>query len=312
MAHLKFILPVTCFSFLVSVLYLVPLWHVGNAEQTSITSSDSIIKTLVKDATIALGGGNATKSLQNLNVVHQMLLESNKNSSSVMATELLINDAIEAIRGNDSSRAVVYLNLVQQQFGMPISTNESTQTKEKEIYAGISNSSSFLSYVNPTLGVTMQYPPDWTARQFEYSPGTNNTLVGFYSPSKTASELGNISGVSGHFVPYSDIFVFDSKNLTLDKIIEVKIKRLQNDTHSSIVESKPLTLKGGKPGYVIIYRTVAGGDELFQKIQAYTISGQKVYLISFTSQEASFPSYLPLAQKMINSFEAGNKSSIIK
>jgi PsbP-like protein len=303
MARLKFILPVTCFIGLVSVLYLVLLWQVGNAVQTSLTSSDSIIKTLVKDATIALGAGNATKSLQNLNVVHQMLLDSNTNSSSFMATELLINDAIEAIRGNDSSRAVVYLNLVQQQFGIPVSTNESAQTEEKEISAGISNSSNFLSYVNPTLGVTMQYPRDWTAHQYEYNPGANNTLVGFYSPSKTASELGNISGVSGHFVPYADIFVFDSKNMTLDKIIEGKIKRLQNDTHFSIIESKPIALKAGQPGYVIIYKTVAGGDELFQKIQAYTIRNNKVYLITFTSQEASFSSYLPTAQKMISSFE---------
>jgi eukaryotic-like serine/threonine-protein kinase len=127
--------------------------------------------------------------------------------------------------------------------------------------------------------------------------------VGFYSPSKTASELGNISGVSGHFVPYADIFVFDSKNMTLDKIIEGKIKRLQNDTHFSIIESKPIALKAGQPGYVIIYKTVAGGDELFQKIQAYTIRNNKVYLITFTSQEASFSSYLPTAQKMISSFE---------
>lgn len=303
MARLKFILPVTCFIGLVSVLYLVLLWQVGSAVQTSLTSFDSIIKTLVKDATIALGAGNATKSLQNLNVVHQMLLDSNTNSSSFMATELLINDAIEAIRGNDSSRAVVYLNLVQQQFGIPVSTNESAQTEEKEISAGISNSSNFLSYVNPTLGVTMQYPRDWTAHQYEYNPGANNTLVGFYSPSKTASELGNISGVSGHFVPYADIFVFDSKNMTLDKIIEGKIKRLQNDTHFSIIESKPIALKAGQPGYVIIYKTVAGGDELFQKIQAYTIRNNKVYLITFTSQEASFSSYLPTAQKMISSFE---------
>ena len=66
MVHLKLILPVTCFSCLVSVLYLVLLWQVGNAEQTSLTSSDSIIKTLVEDATSALSSGNTTKTLQNL------------------------------------------------------------------------------------------------------------------------------------------------------------------------------------------------------------------------------------------------------
>ena len=269
-------------------------------------SNDSVINTLVNDAASALNSGNTTKTLQNLDVVHRILSDSNKNSSSVMATELLVNDAIEAARGNDSSRAVVYLNLVQQQLGIQSQspTSEVTPTKKQPSSLISSNSSSsFLTYSNPVLGVTMQYPNDWKVRQFEFNPEANNTLVGFYSPSKTASELGNISGVSGHFVPYSDIFVFDSKNMSLDKIIGGKIKRLQNDTHFSIIESKPVMLKGGQPGFVIIYRTVAGEDELFQKIQAYAIKRNKVYLITFTSQDASFSSYLPTVQKMINTFE---------
>lgn len=305
MPHLKLILSIICFSCLVSILFLILQSQVGYAEQTSLTSSDPIIKTLVKDAASALSGGNTTKTLQNLNVVNQMLLDSKTNSSSIMAMKLLINDAIESIRGNDSSRAVVYLNLVQQQFGIPMSTIENAQTQEQEIPAAVSNSSSFLSYDNPILGIKLQYPNDWTVRQYEYNPDANNTVAGFYSPSKTASELGNLSGVSGHFVPYSDIFVFDSKNMTLDKIIEGKIKRLQNDTHFTILESKPITLKTGQPGYVIVYRTVTGGDELFRKIQTYTIYGNKAYLISFTSQDASFSSYLPTVQKMISSFEIG-------
>ena len=118
MHHLKFILAITCFSFLVSLWCLFSSSQVGNAQQTSLISHDSVINTLVNDAASALNRGNTTKTLQNLNVVHRILLDSNKNSSSVMATELLINDVIEAVRGNDSSRALVYLNLVRQQLGI--------------------------------------------------------------------------------------------------------------------------------------------------------------------------------------------------
>ena len=205
MHHLKFILAITCFSFLVSLWCLYSSSQVGNAQQTTSISHDSVINTLVNDAASALSRGNTTKTLQNLNVVHRILLDSNKNSSSVMATELLINDAIEAVRGNDSSRAVVYLNLVRQQLGIqsqsPTSEVTPTEKQPSPLISSNSNSnSSFLTYSNPVLGVTMQYPNDWTVRQFEFNPEANNTLVGFYSPSKTASELGNISGVSGHFV----------------------------------------------------------------------------------------------------------------
>ena len=144
-----------------------------------------------------------------------------------MATELLINDAIELSVETTQAEPVVYLNLVRQQLGIqsqsPISEVTPTEKQPSSLINSNSNSnSSFLTYSNPVSGVTMQYPNDWTVRQFEFNPEANNTLVGFYSPSKTASELGNISGVSGHFVPYSDIFVFDSKNMSLDKIIGIR------------------------------------------------------------------------------------------
>ena len=277
------------------------------AQQFSVVSSTPVIKVLISDAIKALERGNTTKTLQNLNVTSQMITESNDTSSSNQAIKLLLHDAIGAIQSRETSRALVYLNLVGQQFGIQ-------QQKSESLDAGTnvtSNSTNpdFLTYEHPILGTTMQYPHDWSVRHYEYIPAANNTLVGFYSPSKTASELGNISGVSGHFVPYSDIFVFDSQNLTLDEIMTERLNRLQNDTHFSGIESKPLALNDGQPAQFLIYRTIAGGDELFKKMQVYTIYGSKVYLISFTSQDASFPSYMPTIQKMIKTFEIKSKNT---
>jgi hypothetical protein len=277
------------------------------AQQFSPGSSTPMIKVLVSDALKALDVGNTTKTIQNLNVVSKMITEINDNSSSNQAIKLLLHDAIGSVQSGDTSRALIYLNLVGQQFGIQ-------QPKSEPIDAGAnvtSNSSSqdFLTYEHPILGTTIQYPHDWKVRQYEYDPSENNTLVGFYSPSKTASELGNISGVSGHFIPYSDIFVFDSNNLTLDEIMTGRLNRLQNDTHFTGIESKPFTLNNGQPAWSIIYRSTAGGDELFKKIQVYTVYSNKVFLISFTSQDASFPSYQPIIQKMIKSLDVNGKGT---
>ena len=197
--------------------------------------------------------------------------------------------------------------MVGEQFGIQQSKSEASN----EFTPGVSNAtnSDFLTYEHPILGIKMQYPHDWKVRQYEYDPSGNNTLAGFYSPSKTASELGNISGVSGHFIPYSDIFIFDSKNFTLDEIITGRLNRLHNDTHFTGIESKPFTLNNGQPAWSLIYRSTAGGDELFKKIQVYTVYSNKVFLISFTSQDASFPSYQPTIQKMIKSFDVNGKST---
>jgi len=46
-------------------------------------------------------------------------------------------------------------------------------------------------------------------------------------------------------------------------------------------------------------------DELFKKMEVYTIFKSKVYLITFTAQDAIFSNYMPVVKKMIDSFEVG-------
>jgi hypothetical protein len=105
--------------------------------------------------------------------------------------------------------------------------------------------SNFLTYNNPILGIQIQYPSNWSVTENTYNPeAENNTIVGFFAQSKTSSELGNISGVSGSFVPYLDIYVFDSKNMSLDKIIDATVNKFRNNENFVINESKPYTVKG--------------------------------------------------------------------
>jgi hypothetical protein len=282
--------------------------HMAFAQESSSSSSEDMIKVLLIDAMTAINNGNTTKTLQNLNIVGQMIAEINENSSTIQATKLLLQDAIEAVQRGDSSRALVYLNLVGQQFGIQQPKSDTSNA----VTNPISNTTNvdFLTYEHPILGITMQYPRDWTVRQYEYNPSANNTLAGFYSPSKTASDLGNISGVSGHFVPYMDIFVFNSNNFALDEIIDKRLDRLHNDTHFTGIESKPFSFNTEQqPAQLLTYRTIAGGDELFKKMQIYTIYDNKVYLISFTSQDALFPSFLPTVQKMMKTFVIPSKNT---
>jgi serine/threonine-protein kinase len=175
-------------------------------------------------------------------------------------------------------------------------------TEPTQSTTNVPASTRFLNFSNPIFGIKIQYPDSWSPRVYPYNNQGNNTIVGFYSPSKTASQLGNISGVSGQFVPYLDIFVFDSKNMSLDKIMEGRMKRIQNTT-DVVIESKPFTLGGNHEARKLVYSTITGGDEFFKKMQIYTIYNNKVYLITFTAQETLFSNYIPLIEKMINTFE---------
>jgi hypothetical protein len=292
-------------------------------QQSSLESSQAMIKGLLSEANSALESGNSNKTVENLLMVQRLVAQTNDNSTSIQDSMLLIRETVGAILSGRSDIAKANLNLINKQLITQAPSNETSKTitgpLEKAIPSIPSNESTvpsnetsktidnrttmgFQTYQNNIFGIKIRYPDSWSVRSYPYNNGSNNTVVGFYSPAKTASQLGNISGVSGHFVPYLDIFTFDSKNMSLDKIINGRINRIQN-TSDFVLDSKPFTVKGNRSAYMLVYSTTTGADEFFKKMQVYTIFGNKVYLITFTAQEALFSNYLPTVRKMIDSFE---------
>ena len=431
---------VTCFFFLVFISYTSVLQVAIAQQQSSLDSSENMIKALLAETNETLKSGNTTRTIENLLTIQRLIVRDNDNSSSTQDLMLLIRETVGAIVNGRSDVATANLNLINKQLitqppdnvtskavtsppektipsiqpavpsnetskavtsppektipsiqpavpsnetskavtsppektipsiqpavpsnetskavtsppektipsiqpAVPsnetskavtsppektipsiqpaVPSNETskavTSPPEKTIPsiqpAVPSNETSkavdngttigFQTYQNRIFGIKILYPDSWSVRSYPYNNAGNNTVVGFYSPSKTASQLGNISGVSGHFVPYIDIFVFDSKNMSLDKIIKGRINRIQN-TSDFVLESKPFALNGNRSAHMLVYSTIAGGDEFFKKMQVYTVFGNKVYLITFTAQEALFSNNLPTVQKMIDSFE---------
>jgi hypothetical protein len=297
------------------------------AQPLSLPSSleSTTIKVTLSDSIQALKSGNTNKTLQHLNVVDHILATVKENSPSIQTTRLLVSDAIQALRDGDTNKALIHLNLADQQLSTQFPNNKTSSSSSSQINTNTTatpsnnnnnNTNNFLTYDNPTLGIRMQYPSNWSSIEYGYNSTTNNTVVRFLSPSKTGSELGNVSGVSGNFVPYLDVFVFDSKNMSLDQIVEGRIKYFSNNTDFAIHESKQYALNNGsnnknknnnkQPAYMLDYSATVGGDELFRKMQVYTMFDSKVFVITFTSQQASFINYTPIVQKMINSFVLQN------
>jgi hypothetical protein len=293
------------------------------AQPLSLPSSleSTTIKVTLSDSIQALKSGNTNKTLQHLNVVDHILATVKENSPSIQTIRLLVSDAIQALRDGDTNKALIHLNLADQQLSTQFPNNKTssssqinTNTTSTPSNNNNNNTNNFLTYDNPTLGIRMQYPSNWSPIEYGYNSTTNNTVVRFLSPSKTGSELGNVSGVSGNFVPYLDVFVFDSKNMSLDQIVKGRINYFSNNTDFAIHESKQYALNNGsnnknnnkQPAYMLDYSATVGGDEVFRKMQVYTKFDNKVFVITFTSQQASFINYTPIVQKMINSFVLQN------
>jgi hypothetical protein len=227
---------------------------------------------------------------------------SNQSAGLINQTKAVTSPVVKTVPSNQSAGLINQTKAVTSPVVKTVPSNQSAGLINQTKAVDNETSTGFQIYQNHILGIKIGYPDSWYVRTYPYNNAANNTVAGFYSPSNTASELGNISGVSGHFVPYVDIFVFDSKNMSLDKIIKGRINRIQN-TSDFIIDSKPITLRGNNSAHMLVYSTTTGSDESFKKMQVYTISDNKVYLITFTAQEALFSNYLPKILKMIDSFE---------
>jgi hypothetical protein len=284
----------------------------------STSTHDSML--LIRETVAAILNGRSDIAKTNLSLLDKQLIPqpqgnvssvtspvlktvpSNQSAGLINQTKAVTSPVVKTVPSNQSAGLINQTKAVTSPVVKTVPSNQSAGLINQTKAVDNETSTGFQIYQNHILGIKIGYPDSWYVRTYPYNNAANNTVAGFYSPSNTASELGNISGVSGHFVPYVDIFVFDSKNMSLDKIIKGRINRIQN-TSDFIIDSKPITLRGNNSAHMLVYSTTTGSDESFKKMQVYTISDNKVYLITFTAQEALFSNYLPKILKMIDSFE---------
>ncbi len=275
-----------------------------NDNSSSIQES----KILIRDTTQALVNGKTDTALSNLNLIHRQLatkLPSNETTTSITPMENRTPITVRILPSNETS-----VTTNNQTLSTPRPIEKTTQLNGStlptiETSSTIYNETGmkYLTYNNRLFGIKIQYPESWTLRSYNYNKGGNNTVVGFFSPSKLNSHIGNISGITGQFLPYFDIFVFDSKNMSLENVIKGRVDRIRNHIYSEIVESKPYILKGNLSAHLLVYSATTGGDQLYKKMQIYALINGKVYLLTFASQEESFSNYLPVIKKMMDSFE---------
>ena len=151
--------------------------------------------------------------------------------------------------------------------------------------------SNFLTYENPTYGIKMQYPADWTAST--NSLETYSGIIGFYSP------LQNLTDVLPAQVSLS-IRTY-SQNVSLDEYTNITLAAVKQQG-LELGESNAFTLDG-KPGHRIILSPPINAPITFSVMQAWTVIGNKVYLLSYNAEGSEFQNYLPIVQQMLSSLQ---------
>jgi eukaryotic-like serine/threonine-protein kinase len=174
-----------------------------------------------------------------------------------------------------------------------LAQKNATTTSSASSTAAKKTSDNFLTYQNPTYGIKIQYPSDWTVSQTGLRDYTN--IVAFYSP------LGNLSDTIPQQLLLSKTHY--SQNIALNDY-----SKLVNDTLKQpgiqIVESKSLMLTGGAIAHRVVFIPPAGNAPFKPEIMlVWTAKGDNIYTLSYNGDAAKYQTFLPAIEKMIASFE---------
>ena len=152
--------------------------------------------------------------------------------------------------------------------------------------------SSFLTYDNPTHGIKMQYPADWTVSTNGLQSYSN--IVGFFSP------LQNLTDVLPAQVTLS--LTGYSANVSLDEYTNMTLREIEQQG-LEVNESNAFTL-AGNPGYRIIFTPPPQAVPVSLSVmQVWTVINDKVYLLAYTADSSKFQINLPLVQHMLDSLQ---------
>ena len=159
----------------------------------------------------------------------------------------------------------------------------------------------FSTYENATLGLSIQYPSDWTTIE-EHHEASN---VIFISPpsennSDASSAAVNVQITDLPLFPLSSPEGLSLENYTISTI------QLLTALNSSITELTPTSLRIGNDNHtahkLVLSKLEGEEDQIMQQMQIYTIRDGKLYSIAYVAEASKYLVYLPTVEKMIDSF----------
>jgi hypothetical protein len=141
----------------------------------------------------------------------------------------------------------------------------------------------FVPYSNPTVGIRIQYPGDWGRLDLSFLQN-DSADINFYPLDDPSGSLSVRIQVDS---------LLRSQNMTLDEYTSMKI----NSTEDQILESNSTTL-ANLPAHITVI-----GNSVLKTMQVWALKADRVFTITYQAEEEDFQNDLPIAMKMIESFE---------
>jgi hypothetical protein len=154
------------------------------------------------------------------------------------------------------------------------------------------NATDFLPYSNPTYGIFMQYPSNWTAS----TSGLTNyaDLIAFYSPLRNVSDLSQARLIIS-------VIVY-GQNISLQEYTNYFWTILNQSEQVDVRNSSEVTI-AGHPAHRVVLANQPFQNSTFvlDQMNTWTTIGNKVYHLTYEGDESAFNQYLPEVSRMLES-----------
>jgi hypothetical protein len=162
----------------------------------------------------------------------------------------------------------------------PSSPSLTKTTEQDNIIIG-----EFVAWESPTHGVKINYPSNWRVEKGRRP----STLVLFKSPKEGPSDM-----IFENVV----ISSYNIANETLEQLVPLFINQHRKNFHNLTLIESVLTTLGGRQAHRLAFDV-----EGKRVMSVFAVEKNKVYEIGYGSIPSKFDSYLPIVQKMLDSFE---------
>src|SRR5215204_1858843 len=157
----------------------------------------------------------------------------------------------------------------------------------------------FLTYENNDFGFSIRYPSDWKKEE-EYTSKSSNVNIVVSFAKQNGSRINTEADL---YIRTED---FLGKNVSLEEFAQFqKAYTSSLLAVSSFNESKAII--GNKPAWQLEYIFKGIGGITRHGLNSLMINDNIGYSLVFSTDQKSFDKYLPIAQKMIESFRIGIK-----
>jgi photosystem II reaction center protein PsbP len=191
------------------------------------------------------------------------------------------------------------LSSIVANFAPQRALSQAISSKDSKIISSHTNATNnFLSYRNPTYGITMQYPSNWRVQSGQNS--ANNTIIdiAYITPPVANDPRGTTNlqiGIDNSVL----------SNITSKQYLRNLIDNSRNSlTDFRVLAATNNTILSGLPASSLlsIYKDPNSGLS-FETMEINAISNNHVYYIHFITEPSMYSTFLPTLQKMINTFK---------